>query len=102
MAEYIDKDKTLKELLDWCAIYGYGGLSTNDIKRIFKKNIPAVKKHGEWVRHPNKNIEFIAWDVCTACGIGCKRREYDGGGMTEYNYRFCPNCGAYMQEEKYG
>ena len=66
MAEYIDKDKILKELLDWCTIYGCGGLSTNDIKRIFKENIPAVKKRGEWVRRPNKNIEFVVWDVCTA------------------------------------
>lgn len=58
---------------------------------------------GEWLPHPNK--DFREWDVCSACGIGCKRREYDihANGkkwVTEYNYPFCPNCGADMRGEK--
>ena len=55
---------------------------------------------GEWLPHPNKN--FREWDVCSACRIGSKRREYgfnDDGRewVTEYNFNFCPNCGADMR-----
>lgn len=56
----------------------------------------SERKEGKWIAHPNK--EFKEWDVCTACGVGCKRREYEGGGMTEYNYLYCPNCGADMRQ----
>lgn len=59
-------------------------------------------KIGKWKRHP----EYREFDVCTACGFGCKRREYglmpDSEGvatewMTEYSYQYCPNCGAKME-----
>ena len=55
---------------------------------------------GEWLPHPNKQNK--EWDVCSACGIGCKRREYGihANGrkwVTEYNFPFCPNCGADMR-----
>lgn len=56
---------------------------------------------GEWLPHPiNGNRE---WDVCSACGVGCKRREYGihANGkkwVTEYNFPFCPNCGAEMEK----
>ena len=54
-------------------------------------------KHGHWSPNPHNR----AWDVCSACGIGTKRREYginpDGTEyVTEYSYRYCPNCGAKM------
>lgn len=55
---------------------------------------------GEWLPHPNKQNK--EWDVCSACGIGCKRREFGihANGdkwVTEYNFPFCPNCGADMR-----
>ena len=57
-------------------------------------------KEGEWKRHPIP--ENRAWDVCTACGTGCRRRHYglneDGTEWVEQaNYPFCPNCGAKMK-----
>lgn len=60
------------------------------------------RKKGKWIPHPNK--ELREWDVCTACGTGCKRREYgtnpDGTEyITEFSYLYCPNCGADMREE---
>ena len=56
-------------------------------------------KHGHWSLNPHNR----AWDVCSACGIGTKRREYginpDGTEyVTEDSYRYCPNCGARMDE----
>ena len=54
---------------------------------------------GKWIPHS----EFQEYDVCSACGLGCKRREYgvtDGNEwMSEWNYRFCPNCGAKMEAQ---
>ena len=65
--------------------------------------VDAVEvKHGKWIPHPTER----EWDVCSACGIGCKRREYGydtyfvRGWMTEYGYPYCPNCGADMREVK--
>lgn len=57
-------------------------------------------RHGRWSINPYNR----EWDVCSACGIGTKRREYginpDGNEyMTEYSYRYCPNCGAKMEVE---
>ncbi len=55
------------------------------------------RKEGKWIPHPG----YREWDVCSACGIGCKRREYgeqDGHEwMTEHSYQFCPWCGAKME-----
>jgi len=48
--------------------------------------------HGEWEYHPMDK----EWDVCTSCGIGCKRREYMGLYITEFSYQYCPHCGARM------
>lgn len=55
-------------------------------------------RHGCWSLNPyNKE-----WDVCSVCRTGTKRREYginpDGSEyVTEYSYRYCPNCGAKME-----
>ena len=62
------------------------------------KALPSAqpeRKKGAWMSHPNR--EFMEWDICTACGVGCKRRDYEDGGMAEYNYHYCPNCGADMR-----
>ena len=49
------------------------------------------RKKGKWLPHPGDED----WDVCSVCGTGCKRREHgDDGWVTEYCYRYCPNCGA--------
>lgn len=55
-------------------------------------------KHGHWEVNPHDR----AYDVCSACGIGSKRREYgnqDGSEyVTEWSWKYCPNCGAKMDE----
>lgn len=54
----------------------------------------SIEEECEWKPNPNDR----EWDYCTACGIGCKRREYGTNPngseyVTEYSYRYCPNCG---------
>ena len=68
-------------------------------------NLPSaqpMRKKGQWIPHPNK--EFRETDICTACGMGTKRREYgitDGHEwMREWGYHFCPWCGADMRGEQ--
>lgn len=62
----------------------------------------SSEKTGEWERHP----AYREWDVCSSCGIGCKRREYgiqDGHEwVTEEGYDYCPHCGARMVGESDG
>ena len=50
--------------------------------------------HGHWIRN---------WDTyCSACGVGFSEMPYsydteDGPGYVE---KFCPNCGAIMDEKE--
>ena len=57
------------------------------------------RKHGEWLPHPHER----EWDVCSVCGTGCKRREYEmqfgQEKFSEYSYQYCPNCGARLEWE---
>ena len=55
------------------------------------------RNKGKWLPHPTER-EF---DVCSVCGTGCKRREYElqygQEKVTEYNYPYCPHCGARLE-----
>lgn len=55
-----------------------------------------IVKKGRWMPHPTER----EWDVCSVCGIGCKRREYEmqlgQEREHEFSYQYCPNCGAKM------
>ena len=55
------------------------------------------RKTGKWLPHPHER----EWDVCSVCGIGCKRREYEmqfgQEREHEFSYQYCPNCGAKME-----
>ena len=57
------------------------------------------RKKGKWLPHPGDED----LDVCSVCGTGCKRRERGISQyipwVTEYNYQFCPYCGADMRGE---
>lgn len=73
-----------------------------DLQRAFDEGYEkgkADRPQGKWIPHPT----YREWDVCDNCGIGCKRREHgeiDGiGWVKEYNYPYCPNCGAKMDKE---
>lgn len=106
MSRLIDADK-LKQHYAWWEI-GDGEITYAEAKKRFDTIIdvqPTVDaepiKHGHWSLNPHNR----AWDVCSACGFGTKRREYginpDGTEyVTEYSYRYCPNCGAKMSRER--
>lgn len=107
MSDYIKREDALRAFNGSCST-----VDADDILRHLHKSIDVIKNippadvrenvRGEWLPHPiNGNRE---WDVCSACGIGCKRREYGihANGekwVTEYNFPFCPNCGADMRGE---
>ena len=64
------------------------------------KSIPSAepkRKKGKWLPHPS----YREWDVCSVCGTGCKRREYEiqygHEKVTEYVYLYCPHCGARLE-----
>lgn len=89
--------------------YNVNGVMDVIDKENCDKIIEALEKDvtetnvGKWIRHPlYRQKEFREWDVCTACGTGCRRREYgknpDGTEYeTIYGYRYCPNCNAKME-----
>lgn len=52
--------------------------------------------HAKWIHHLSEK----EWDVCTKCEIGTKRREITVSYITEYSYRYCPNCGSKMDVEE--
>lgn len=98
----IDANKLRKDVLDLPNCYN--GFSDSYDKAMIIDLVdkqPTVDaapvRHGHWSLNPHNR----AWDVCSACGFGTKRREYginpDGTEyVTEYSYRYCPNCGAKM------
>ena len=90
MSDLIDRQDVLDAVND-CGIC---------IQRIL--DIPSAepeRKKGKWLPHP-RDEDF---DVCSVCGTGCKRRERGISQyipwVTEYNYQFCPHCGADMRGE---
>ena len=93
MSDYIKREDAIKALERWhiSGVLLLAPVPSADVR----ENV-----RGEWLPHPIKGNR--EWDVCSACGIGCKRREYGihANGdkwVTEYNFPFCPNCGADMR-----
>lgn len=69
------------------------------------ERVPTIEvepvKHGRWIKH----LFEREWDICSYCKTGTKRREYgvtDEGKewVTEYGYKYCPWCGAKMEEQE--
>ena len=102
MSRLIDADKLKQHYAWWEG--GSREMTMDEAKRNFDTIIdvqPTVdaERHGHWSLNPHNR----AWDVCSVCGIGTKRREYginpDGSEyVTEWSWRYCPNCGARMDE----
>lgn len=102
MAEYIEKGALMRhiesEARRWGFDYDYWQVLA-DVEDFPVADVRPVVR-GRWMPHPDKS--YREWDVCSACGTGCKRREYgenDDGTefVTEYSYHFCPWCMADMK-----
>jgi len=96
LKEAIKSDIYVVDYGDEGAIYG---MFWSGIEYEIDEQPTVEKKTGKWVQH----TEYREWDVCSVCGMGCKRREYgvqDGHEwILEESYPFCPNCGSRMLEE---
>ena len=114
MVEYISKEEAYRTLnslyndldsLDeeepelW--VDGFIGIAIGKIDDMPAADVAPVV-HGHWVYNPN-GMDFVlgAWE-CSICGIKkdnlpCDRK------INPYNYigsKYCPNCGAKMDEER--
>jgi Zn-finger nucleic acid-binding protein len=96
MDDLISRQAAIKEF-DSCETTPDGGIDVN-YAIDFLNQLPSVeRKKGHWIEEPN------CWYRCSLCGS-----HYVGltfglvypslRGCMDYNY--CPNCGAYMREEK--
>lgn len=67
----------------------YGMLWTGGIEKAID-DMPTVDpvKHGRWVEH-DSSIKDVPTEACSECG------EWSYG----YNEKYCPNCGARMDDE---
>lgn len=93
--EYIKRENALSTFSNAF----YAGLAAK-IKAIPPEDVAPVR-HGHWdVREPmpmhdiKGNLSWGNWYVCTGCGFATTAIE---GHITQYKY--CPNCGAKMDEE---
>ena len=92
----IDADALEKKLQEQRELYveigmkGAEHLLVHDFLR-YVWEAPTIDpvRHGRWIEH--KDYPGIAW-LCSECGYFTTMRQH----------RYCPNCGAKMEEEERG
>ena len=104
MAEYIEKNKAIKELYE---VYDYefptasGGFDEyarmivpNTIKNMPAADVAPVV-HGHWIEQEDGNLD--TYYTCSSC-----KEDFDliAGTPCENLYNYCPNCGAKMDEKE--
>ena len=89
MAEYIEREATIKELMnDAPEQVGYSREDAADCIRYMDVADVAPVRHGHW-------IDKGEYGVCTECS-GRSGTQYDGVEPIPLMTQFCPNCGAKM------
>ena len=93
MADYIDRDKAIKEVLEWATELNHPTMLVKEDAIGILKMMPSAdvreNVRGEWIRGDAEKLQGAA--RCSACGGTCyKGRHY---------FNFCPNCGADMRGE---
>lgn len=58
----------------------------------------APVRHGKWVEY-GENKDGTHNMRCSKCGAGLKSKGHANSYYTKHKYRYCPNCGAKMDEE---
>lgn len=86
MADYINLEDAVDEFQEWLSGAPYWNVSGDDAEKILR-GIPAADVrpvvHARWI---DKGLH----QTCSACGFI---------HYTDCAYKFCPNCGAMMDEE---
>lgn len=61
-------------------------------------SLPSNRGKGKWIRKPDSYGLYDDIPVCSECGCTSKMR---GASIeiVEEEYKFCPNCGAEMEDE---
>lgn len=106
MAEYIDREKLLKEIDEAIDADGLGYVVGQTMKRYLERQsaadvAPVVHGKWEWFEEEHGTID-TGWDRDWGwrCS-GCKdtlNDEYDDPDNPP-KHKYCPNCGAKMQDE---
>lgn len=84
MAEYIEREKVLSKAAPLAGCFS-NMISAYDVIMIPAADVAPVR-HGRWLCGDYYDIG----DVCSEC-------DWDSQ-MTHPSYRYCPNCGAKMDE----
>lgn len=84
MAEYIEREKVLSKAAPLAGCFSYM-ISAYDVIMIPAADVAPVR-HGRWLCGDYYDIG----DVCSEC-------DWDSQ-MTHPSYRYCPNCGARMDD----
>ena len=102
--EYIERDSLVGKLIEMKYCSTSSKIDFGDVIRLINSeptaNVQKVR-HGENVTTMNPVDEF----ECSECGFVCEiyeniyDDEYTLDCQREYNPKFCPNCGAIMDEE---
>lgn len=78
MAEYIDREAARKELLDWCIITGYGGLTKYDVHtaldNISAADVVEVVRCRDCINY-HRNVHDQGDD--SYCSIFCAETDLD-------------------------
>lgn len=93
MSDYIKKEDVENIMLGSCdesALWKLRHLPSADVVEV---------KHGRWKEYGvnNDNTHNIA---CSICGHEIKSRGHANSVYTELKYRYCPYCGAKMDEKE--
>lgn len=95
MAEYINREKTKRELSEWCISLNSPHLLSRDDTMFLLDNIPAADVapvvHGQWVTHYRSGTTVAEGYVSTCCDMWNNRKS-----------DYCPNCGARMDGDSDG
>ena len=105
MAEYISKEKAIKELREVyeqeypTASGDFDEYASHDVPNVLR-NMPFTYvqpvKHGKWIA---ENQDKRGYADCFTCS-NCNNYTYTYTLMKVCEYDYCPNCGARMDGDK--
>lgn len=93
------------ELKDWSEIVPLtddGGIDINDFEEKLR-SMPTIDaepvRHGKWIPSPSCAIDSRGFTDMFKCSE-CKRYSYYAYPVERLDYKYCPHCGARMDEDE--